>query len=54
MEFDEYLKFEINDSGNFIRITPIHHFNYFSDLDRDKNWINTRIEVKAGSFIGSY
>ncbi|MGX1641623.1 WapI family immunity protein [Sphingobacterium sp. NPDC055431] len=54
MELDEDLKFEINASGNFIRITPIHRIIYFSDLDWDKNVINTRIEVKAGGFIGSY
>ena len=39
MELDEDLKFVINASGNFIRITPIHSINYFSELDCVKNWV---------------
>ncbi|MEI5984971.1 MULTISPECIES: hypothetical protein [Sphingobacterium] len=52
MQLDEDLKFEINDDGQFIRITPIGKMNDGSDWD--KNWIKTQIELKSGGFIGSY
>ena len=54
MELNEDLKFEINVFGQYIRITPISKIYYESNLDWDKNWIKTQIEVKSGSFMGCY
>ncbi|MGV6943515.1 WapI family immunity protein [Sphingobacterium kyonggiense] len=54
MELNEDLKFEINVLGQYIRITPISKIYYDSNLDWDKNWIKTHIEVKSGSFMGCY
>ena len=48
------LYFEIEDSGNYIRI-KLNGLNYpNAELDWDRNWLNTLIEVKAGAFSGSF
>jgi hypothetical protein len=52
MEEEPY--FEIFDTGDFIRIIPVEYNNYNSEDEWDKNWIKTRIEVKAGVFNGKY
>jgi hypothetical protein len=47
-------KFEIADEGNYLRIEPLTRLQFGSDIKSDRNWIDTRISVKAGGFIGQY
>jgi hypothetical protein len=49
-----FLTIEIKDAGNYIRIEPLQTTYSNSDSDWDKNWINTKIMVVAGSFSGTY
>lgn len=53
MENDEPF-FEIFDSGNFLRITPIRYKYYSASDDWDKNWLEVQIKVKAGAFSAVY
>jgi hypothetical protein len=50
----EEMFFEIRDTTDYIRLEPIHLIEYDSDLAWDKNWVKTKIIVKAGSFSGEY
>lgn len=54
MDNSAYQKFEIFDSGNYLRIEPLTRLQFGSDIMSDRNWIDTRISVKAGGFIGQY
>ncbi|MFD2892801.1 hypothetical protein ACFS5J_12345 [Flavobacterium chuncheonense] len=54
MDLEEEIFFEIYDSGDFIRLKPINYNNYNSEMDWDKNWIKTKVEIKAGNFVGEY
>jgi hypothetical protein len=54
MENSIHRIFEISDAGNYLRIEPMERMQYNSDYISDKNWIDTRISVKAGGFIGQY
>jgi hypothetical protein len=51
---EEELCFEIFDNGNFIRLTPVKISYPDATTDWDKNWIDAKIEVKAGPFTGAY
>jgi hypothetical protein len=53
MEYDQAC-FEIIDSGNFIRITPIKLAHDSSSDDSDRDWIKSEIEISAGSFKGKF
>tara|TARA_R100000306_G_C4310566_1_gene109960 strand:+ start:102 stop:590 length:489 start_codon:yes stop_codon:yes gene_type:complete len=54
MTAEKDLYYEIEDSGNYIRI-GINGLNFpNAKFDWDRNWINTLIEVKAGAFSGSF
>jgi hypothetical protein len=46
--------FEIRDNGNFIRLTPIKISYPDATGDWDRNWVDARIEIKAGAFTGEY
>jgi len=46
--------FELKDSGDFIRI-GLSKLNYpNAELDWDRNWIKSNVEVKAGGFSGQF
>jgi hypothetical protein len=51
---EEELCFEIFDNGNFIRLTSVKVRYPDATTDWDKNWIDVKIEVKAGPFTGAY
>ena len=46
--------FGLKDGGDFVRIEPLQAVKYDSDLNWDRNWINTKVFVKAGAFNGEY
>lgn len=46
--------FEIFEGGGFIRVEPFEVVNYGITYDFDRNWIKTRITIKAGVFNGQY
>jgi hypothetical protein len=54
MEEIQDLYFELSNSGNLVRIEPKGRIEYNSDLDYDKNWINTKVTIKGGNFSGQY
>ena len=47
-------QFEINDNGNFIRIIPLKFIFPDAEMDWDRNFIETQIEVNAPPFQGKY
>ncbi len=47
-------QFEINDTGNFIRIVPLRFMHPDAEMDWDRNWIETHIEINASPFRGKY
>jgi hypothetical protein len=51
-DYQEY--FEINNSGNLVRLEPVGLIKYNSDLDWDKNWVKTNVTIKGGMFSGQY
>jgi len=46
--------FEIFDRGDLIRVEPLQVIKYDSALDWDRNWIKTKVTLKAGAFSGQY
>ncbi len=54
MTDNDTIYFEIKDSGDFIRIelTDLSHPN--AELDWDKNWIKSKVMIKAGGFSGQF
>jgi len=54
MSDNEELKFELFASGDFVRILPIAYLYPNADLDWDKNWIQSQIEINALPFHGKY
>jgi hypothetical protein len=50
----EDLHFEIKDSGNFIHIDVLGLEHTSAENEWDRRWLQTKISVKAGAFIGSY
>jgi hypothetical protein len=46
--------FEISNGGDFIRLEPIEAKDDPSQLDWDRNWVRTKVTVKAGVFSGQY
>jgi hypothetical protein len=54
MAENEMIYFELKDSGDFIRIGLLK-LNYpNAELDFDRNWIKSYVEVKAGGFSGQF
>lgn len=49
---DDY--FEIAESGNYLRLYPLQYSHYGATEKWDQKWLQTKIEVKGGSFKGSY
>lgn len=47
-------QFEIFDTGNFIRVVPLRFMHPNADMDWDRNWIETHIEINAEPFHGKY
>ena len=55
LENDELgLCFDLQNSGNIVRLEPIGLINYRSSIDWDNNWIKTKITIKGGAFGGQY
>ncbi|AWI26866.1 WapI family immunity protein [Flavobacterium pallidum] len=54
MDIEDKIVFQIFDSGNFISLEPISYNHYNSEMDWDKNWIKTKVDIKAGNFFGNY
>ena len=50
---DELL-FEIQDSGNMLRLEPLELAYPDSSSDFDNNWVKTKINVVGGVFSGGY
>ena len=48
------MKFEIFNSGDFIRIEEIKTSFHDAEMDWDKNWLLAKIAIKAGSFSGQF
>ena len=46
--------FEIKDSGDFIRIDLLNLTYPNAEDDWDRNWIKSKIKVKAGAFTGVF
>lgn len=46
--------FELVGGGNFIRIDLISLAHPNADIDWDRNWINSKVTVKAGGFSGQF
>ena len=46
--------FELSESGGIVRIEPLEYLRYNSNMDWDKNWIKTKVFIKAGAFSGKY
>jgi hypothetical protein len=46
--------FELKDSGDFIRIDLTKLTYPDAELDWDRNWIQTKVTVKAGAFSGQF
>ena len=46
--------FEINDTGNFIRVTAIRLMYPDAEMSWDRNWIESHIEISAAPFHGKY
>ena len=46
--------FEIADSGDYVRVEALEFAHYDAELDWDKNWLKSKVIVKAGSFSGEY
>lgn len=54
MTDNETTYFELKDSGDFIRI-DLQNLNYpTAELDWDRNWIKSKVTVKAGGFSGRF
>ena len=54
MTDNETTYFELKDSGDFIRL-ELNHLNYpNAELDWDRNWIKSKVIVKAGGFSGQF
>jgi hypothetical protein len=51
---DDEISFEIRDSGDFIRLVPAALMSPHAENDWDRNWIKTKIFVKAGVFSAQY
>lgn len=49
---DTYLEF--TDFSNLIRLEPIALIYPKAELDWDRNWINTKVTLKAGVFSGEF
>ena len=47
-------QFEIKGYGNFIRIVPLRFMHPNAEMDWDRNWIETHIEINALPFSGNY
>jgi len=54
VEDQDELFFELKCDGDSIKITPVEFIIYDSETSWDKNWIKTKIEIKAGVFTGTY
>jgi hypothetical protein len=46
--------FELKDSGDFIKIKLVSFAYPDADLDWDRNWINSKVTIKAGGFSGQF
>ena len=46
--------FEIADSGDIVRLEPINLPNPNAELDWDRNYLRTKVTVKAGPFNGQF
>ncbi len=46
--------FEISESGNKVRIEAVEFAHHGAEIDWDKNWVKSKVTVKAGSFSGEY
>lgn len=44
--------FELKDSGDYVKIELTGFAHPEADLDWDRNWINSKVTVKAGGFTG--
>ena len=54
MTSDSETYFEISHGGDLIRVEPFQVVTYGSAIDWDRNWIKTRIIIKAGVFNGQF
>ena len=51
---EDQSRFELNESGNFLRLTPIKQ-NFPDSKDSwDRNWIEVNVEFKIDSFRGNF
>jgi hypothetical protein len=46
--------FEISESGDSVRVEVLKYAHYGAESDWDKNWVKSKVAVKAGSFSGEY
>ena len=53
MEEDEPF-FEIFDSGDFVKVSPIKYKYPDPSLDWDRKWLDVEINVRAGAFSAKY
>ena len=51
---EEELFFELADNENFIRIAVLRKSHPDATDNWDKNWVDAKVEVKAGAFAGVY
>ena len=54
MNQNETKYFELKDSGDFIRIGLINLTHPNAENDWDRNWIRSKVTVKAGGFSGQF
>ena len=54
MEEQDDIFFSLNEDNDSIVVIPMESINYNSELSWDKNWIKTKIAIKAGAFTGNY
>lgn len=54
MKDKQEIYFELLDAGDIVRLEPIELIKYDSNIDWDKNWVNTKVTVKGGKFSGQY
>lgn len=46
--------FDITDGPDTIKVEPLNWTHTDAELDWDKNWIHSRITIKAGAFRGQF
>ncbi|AWA31060.1 hypothetical protein HYN48_13735 [Flavobacterium magnum] len=54
MDLENETYFEIFDSGSFIKLEPIEYTYLSAEMDWDKNWIKTKVEIRLENFTGNY